>query len=99
MDASVFDIFRTLENVDDNGLQNNRVILQNFLAATPEGIRTRIPPTLYIQHLIKLRNAVRSLNDNELLKNAGKMAGYIIKNQPQFSIFPTFLEDSIKLDS
>ena len=59
-------------------------------------MKNKQSPEYYIQQLIALRNKVNSLSDSDLIKNAGEMADYILKNEPEFCIFGTHLETSNK---
>lgn len=52
-------------------------------------MKNKQSPEYYIQQLIALRNKVNSLSDSDLIKNAGEMADYILKNEPEFCIFGT----------
>ena len=81
-----------LEAIEDNDIKKCKTVLQNFFAATPEETTNKLSPEFYIQRLIALRIGVKKLNDSDLLKNAGKMAGYILKNEPEFCVFGTHLE-------
>jgi len=80
-------ILGCLEDVDENDINKCNQLLQNFFAAVPEEVKNEDSIRLYVQRLNVLPIAIRKLSDMDLIKNAGKMAGYIIKNNPEYSVF------------
>ena len=88
----ILTILGCLEEIDDEDIKKYGQVLQNLFAAIPEKIKNKPSMEVYIQRLILLRNEIRKLCDTDLIKNAGKMAGFIIKNESEFSIFETHLE-------
>ena len=80
-------ILGCLEDVDENDINKCNQLLQNFFAAVPEEEKNEDSIRLYVQRLKVLPIAIRKLSDMDLIKNAGKMAGYIIKNNPEYSVF------------
>ena len=80
-------ILGCLEDVDENDINKCNQLLQNFFAAVPEEEKNEDSIRLYVQRLNVLPIAIRKLSDMDLIKNAGKMAGYIIKNNPEYSVF------------
>jgi hypothetical protein len=82
-----------LKGVRVEEVKATKQIFQNLYAATPENVKIKLSPEVYTKRLLALRNHLNKLNDNELIKNSGKMAGYIIKNYPEHSIFGIHLEN------
>lgn len=80
-------ILGCLEDEDEKDIKKCHQLLQNFFAAVPEEEKNNDSIRLYVQRLNALPIAIRKLSDMDLIKNAGKMAGYIIKNNPEYSVF------------
>jgi hypothetical protein len=85
-------ILGCLQEVKVEEVDATEQIFQNLFASVPESIKDKLSPDVYIQRVIALRNEIMKLSDDDLIKIAGKFAGYIIKYHPQYTMFGIYLE-------
>lgn len=82
-------ILGCLEQVDNEWFDQ---VSENLYAAGPERQSQKLDVKTYVQRLTILHKHLKSLNDIQFVETADKMAEYIIRNVPTFSIFATHIQ-------
>jgi len=67
-------------------------VAENLYAAIPEKQLQKLDVKTYVHRLASLHKHLKTLNDIQFVETADKMAEYIIKSVPAFSIFATHIQ-------
>ena len=67
-------------------------VAENLYAPVPEKQSQKLDVKTYSQRLANLHKYLKNLDDIQFVETADKMAEYIIKNVPAFSLFATHIQ-------